>query len=136
MLFFRYIKISNMGIYMKLYEKIKKLRTQKGLSQAELSKKLGITPGHVTRLETGKFNPSIDVLKNIAILFEVSADYLLDDSLDNEYDIGLKNEPLSERIKTISTLDQKQQDAIITVIDSMIKEKKMKEVLNQNLVNV
>lgn len=121
---------------MKLCEKIRKLRNNKDWSQVEFSKKLGITPGHVTRLETGKFNPSVEVLKKIAQLFEVSIDYLLDDTLDNEYDVGIKNEPLSDRIKIISSLDPKQQEAIMTIIDSMVKEKKMKEVLTHDLINV
>jgi transcriptional regulator with XRE-family HTH domain len=117
---------------MKLHEKIKTFRTQKGLSQAEFAEKIGLSRGHITRLETGKFNPSTDVLKKIAVLFDVSADYLLDDSTDNEYDIDIKNKPLIERIKLISSLDEKQQEAVITIIDSMVKEKKMKEVLTHN----
>jgi transcriptional regulator with XRE-family HTH domain len=120
-----------MVVFMKLYEKIKSLRTQKDLSQAELAEKIGLSHGHITRIETGKFNPSTEVLKKIAELFDVSADFLLDDSADNEYDIEVKNKPLAERIKLISSLDDKQQDAIITIIDSMVKEKKMKEVLTQ-----
>jgi transcriptional regulator with XRE-family HTH domain len=124
------------GDYMKIYEKIKQLRTSKNLSQAELAEKLDLSHGHITRLETGKFNPSIEVLKKIADLFDVSADYLLNDSIDGIYDTEIQNEPLNNKIKLISTLEPKQQEAIITVIDSMLKEKKMKEVLNQNLVNV
>lgn len=118
-------------VKMKLHEKIKNLRTQKGLSQAEFAEKIGLSRGHITRLESGKFNPSTDVLKKIANLFDVSADYLLDDSTDNEYDIDIKNKPLIEKIKLISTLDAKQQEAVITIIDSMVKEKKMKELLTQ-----
>ena len=57
---------------MKLYEKIKSLRNKSGLYQVELADKIGLSHGHITRLETGKFNPSIDVLKKIADLFDVS----------------------------------------------------------------
>lgn len=117
---------------MKLHEKIKNLRNNKDWSQAELAQKLGLSHGHITRLETGKFNPSTEVLKKISELFDISADFLLDDSTDSEFDIEIKNKPLSERIKLISSLDPKQQEAILTVIDSMVKEKKMKEVLTQN----
>ena len=121
---------------MKLYEKIKNLRTSKGLSQAELAEKIELSHGHITRLETGKFNPSIEVLKKIADLFDVTTDFLLNENVDNTYDNGIQNEPLSNKIKMISTLEPKQQEAIITIIDSMLKERRMKEVLNQTLINV
>jgi transcriptional regulator with XRE-family HTH domain len=125
--------ISIGGVFMKLYEKIKTLRNKKGLSQAELADKIDLSHGHITRLETGKFNPSTEVLKKIADLFDVSTDFLLDDSTDNEYDIDVKNRPLAEKIKLISTLDEKQQEAVITIIDSMVKEKRMKDVLTQSV---
>jgi len=125
-----------MVIIMKLYEKIKNLRTSKGLSQAELAEKIELSHGHITRLETGKFNPSIEVLKKIADLFDVTTDFLLNENVDNTYDNGIQNEPLSNKIKMISTLEPKQQEAIITIIDSMLKERRMKEVLNQTLINV
>src|SRR5271157_6509836 len=115
--------------FMTLHEKIKNLRIKKGLSQAELANEIGLSSGHITRLETGKFNPSTEVLKKLSQIFDISADYLLDDSTDNEYDIDVKNKPLADRIKLVSSLDEKQQEAVITIIDSMVKEKKMKEVL-------
>ena len=118
---------------MELHEKIKTLRTQKGLSQAEFAEKIDLSRGHITRLETGKFNPSTEVLKKIANLFDVSTDFLLDDSSDTPYDIDMKNKPLADRLKLLSSLDEKQQEAIITIIDSMVKEKKMKEVLTNTL---
>ena len=118
--------------FMTLHEKIKNLRIKKGLSQAELANEIGLSSGHITRLETGKFNPSTEVLKKLSQIFDISADYLLDDSTDNEYDIDVKNKPLADRIKLVSSLDEKQQEAVITIIDSMVKEKKMKEVLTQS----
>jgi transcriptional regulator with XRE-family HTH domain len=121
------------GVFMKLHEKIKSLRVKKGLSQAEMASKIGLSHGHITRLESGKFNPSTEVLKKIADLFDVSTDFMLDDSTNNEYDIDVKNKPLAEKIKLISSLDEKQQEAVITIIDSMVKEKKMKEVLTHSV---
>jgi transcriptional regulator with XRE-family HTH domain len=120
---------------MNLNEKIRKLRTEKKWSQAELAEKLDITPGHITRLETGKFTPSTEVVRKLSRIFDVSADFLLDDSIDNEYDQNVINSPLMKRIQLISSLDKQQQEAIMTIIDSMIKEKKMRDILNQSSVN-
>src|SRR4030043_106752 len=49
----------------------KTLRNNKGWSQAELADKLSLSHGHITRLETGKFNPSTEVLKKLSLLLDV-----------------------------------------------------------------
>lgn len=64
---------------MTLAEKIKKARTEAGLSQEQLSEKLGVSRSAVAKWESGKGLPDVDNLKNIAKLLNVSVDYLLDD---------------------------------------------------------
>ena len=58
-------------------EKIKHLREQQGLTQAELSKRLGITRSSVNAWEMGISVPSTQYLVALADLFRVSTDYLL-----------------------------------------------------------
>lgn len=60
-----------------LAKKLKELRTEKGLSQSEVSKALGLTRNAFTNYENGYREPSLDTLKKICELFAVSADYLL-----------------------------------------------------------
>ena len=64
---------------MTLGEKLKEARKQVGLSQEELSEKLGVSRSAVAKWETDKGIPDIDNLKNISKLLNVSLDYLLDD---------------------------------------------------------
>lgn len=56
---------------------LKDLRTEKGLSQDEFAKELGISKGAVSYYETGQRVPDIVVLSAIADYFEVSTDFLL-----------------------------------------------------------
>lgn len=58
--------------------KLKEIRAKKGLSQAELAKRLGVTQQAVGRWERDKNLPDNDVLKKISSLFGVSIDFLLD----------------------------------------------------------
>ena len=53
------------------------LRTKKGLSQEELAEKLFVTRQAVSRWETGETIPSIDTLKLLSQLFDVSINTLL-----------------------------------------------------------
>lgn len=57
--------------------KLKSLRLERGLTQGEVSKSLGLSRNAFTNYELGIREPSFDTLKKICLLFEVSADYLL-----------------------------------------------------------
>lgn len=59
-------------------EKIKHLREQNGLTQAALTKKLGITRSSVNAWELGISIPSTQYIVELALLFNVTTDYLLD----------------------------------------------------------
>ena len=63
---------------MKLGEKIKQLRKSKGISQEELSVMLKINRNYLSRIETGKSEPTSSILKHIAEIFKVDLNSLLD----------------------------------------------------------
>ena len=60
-----------------LGEQIKKLRTNKRLSQIELANKLCVTKQSVSNWENENIMPSIEMLIRIAEIFGVTTDFLL-----------------------------------------------------------
>jgi transcriptional regulator with XRE-family HTH domain len=58
-------------------ERLKQLRTEKGLTQVELSKIIMVNQGTIACYETNKKFPTHDNLKRLADFFSVSTDYLL-----------------------------------------------------------
>lgn len=58
-------------------DKIKHLRDQKGMTQANLAKQLGITRSSVNAWEMGISVPSTQYIVELAHIFKVSTDYLL-----------------------------------------------------------
>jgi len=58
-------------------DKIKTLREQKGITQAELAKQLNITRSSVNAWEQGISVPSTQFIVELAYIFKVSTDYLL-----------------------------------------------------------
>lgn len=58
-------------------DKIKTLREEKGWTQAELARRLGITRNGVNSWEQGLSMPSPACLVDLAGVFRVSTDYLL-----------------------------------------------------------
>lgn len=57
---------------------LKKLREEKGLTQSELGKKLGISPSTVGMYEQGRRVPDVPILRKMSAFFNVSIDYLLE----------------------------------------------------------
>ena len=56
---------------------IKRLRLEKGINQEELAEQLHITRQAVSNWETGKTQPDIETLTQIAAYFGVSVEYLI-----------------------------------------------------------
>ncbi|WP_331490520.1 helix-turn-helix transcriptional regulator [Metaclostridioides mangenotii] len=63
---------------MKVGCKIKEERMKKKIKQIELAKKVGISNTFLSDIEVGRSNPSIDTLRKIAEVLEVSYSELLD----------------------------------------------------------
>lgn len=57
-------------------DKIAHLREKRGLTQEELSVKLGISRAALSHYETNRREPDYDTLRNIANFFDTSLDYL------------------------------------------------------------
>lgn len=61
-------------------EKLKKLRDQKGISQLELSKKIGVSPSSITMYEQGERVPRDSVKIKIADYFGVTVESIFFDT--------------------------------------------------------
>lgn len=57
---------------------LKSLRNQKSISQPQLAKAVGVSPGNISDWETGRSKPGYVALAALSRFFEVSADYLLE----------------------------------------------------------
>lgn len=63
---------------MKIGQKLKELRKAYGLTQEQLSGKLGISRVNYTRYENDKVRPDYETLINIADFYDVTLDELFD----------------------------------------------------------
>ena len=52
--------------------RIEEIRTEKGIRQEELAKKLGVSRQTISSLENGRYNPSILLAYKIAKLFDMT----------------------------------------------------------------
>lgn len=59
--------------------KLRKIRKDIGLTQTEFAQMLGITQNHLSYIEKGERNVTIEIAKTIASVFDISLDWLLMD---------------------------------------------------------
>ncbi|NLZ45929.1 MAG: helix-turn-helix transcriptional regulator [Clostridiales bacterium] len=110
--------------------KIKYLRKERGLNQQQVANELSVTQATVSKLENGQIEPSINILRKIAMFFNVSCDYLLGISPDksgrslskgNDGHIVGEN-GVSHTINEYGNIASKQQQKIIHKSLEMIYE--------------
>ena len=63
--------------YIQFGENLRKLRTERGLTQKELGDRVGLSKAVVSKYENSLGYPSLDMLIKISAFFGVSTDYLL-----------------------------------------------------------
>lgn len=78
--------------YVKIGMRIKKLRTEKGLTQAELSDMAGCSNNYLSHVETAQSKVSLSVLLQIATALDVSLDYFLLDTAFTRPDTIIETE--------------------------------------------
>jgi transcriptional regulator with XRE-family HTH domain len=61
----------------KLGQNLKRIRTQKGISQGEIARTLGIDRSFITNIEGGKTNPTLSTIAKLAKAIGVSVGELM-----------------------------------------------------------
>jgi transcriptional regulator with XRE-family HTH domain len=110
---------------MGLANNLKRLRKKRGWLQTQLAEQIGSHLSHINRLETGKYNPSLNVFQKLAAVFEVTIGYLVSDTDEDFKEVCIEDKNLMERVKLIDSFEEEDKSAPIRVIDSMLTKKKI-----------
>ena len=62
---------------MELSERVKALRRESKLSQAELAEQIGVSQQCISEWERGKTEPTLTFIVKLSDIFNVSADYIV-----------------------------------------------------------
>ncbi len=109
---------------MAIGDKIQTLRKQHRWSQQQLAKKIGTSGPIIGRYERGEMTPSVEVAKKLADTFDVTLDYLVDDTGKAA---EIKDKAMLQRIMEIQALDTEDQKTIVHVLDSLLRDAKAKK---------
>lgn len=100
---------------MEFPERLVVLRKQKALTQQALADAIGIHVSQYKRYEAGHSQPTLDVLRRLAVALSVSADLLLFDRDERGPD-----EELKFRFEAVSRLTPEEKKVIMELIDGML----------------
>ena len=109
---------------MAIGEKILRLRKENGWSQQQFAKKIGTSGPIIGRYERGEMVPSVEVAKKLADAFDITLDYLVDDTGKLA---EIKDRAMLTRLTDLEHLDQEDKKTIIHVVDSLIRDAKAKK---------
>ena len=110
---------------------LKMLREKRGYSQKQLADVLHVSKNSVSHYELGSCMPSIDVIINIADIFDVSLDYLLGRSNANlskhllDKPIG-SNSTAGDILETILRLDKDHKRDFLKLLHYIEKDNNQK----------
>lgn len=112
---------------MSIYEKLKYIRKQYRLTQQEMADELGISRAHYTNLEGGKIKFTELLLRCVALRFDVSLDWLCDDTQTEEhlnkptYTLKIEREDVVELAKKLEKLDSEYLKLVSQMIDGLLE---------------
>lgn len=97
-----------------------RLRREKGITQVEMGKRLGVTQAEVSWMEQGRVRMHGWVIAEVARLLGVSADHVLGLAPRNGEGETTKNQRLVRRLRAIEKLPKRDKQALYRVLDSVL----------------
>jgi len=110
-------------------QKLAKMRKEKGLTQDDLAKKVGVGIAQMRRYEKGASSPTLEVIKNMSRTLGVSADELIFDENEKVASTRILDRKLLEQFEALATMSPHDQEAVKIILESMIIKNRLEEVM-------
>lgn len=107
---------------------LRELRKSRGLTQVRLAELIEVSPRVYNRWETGSAAPRLDTLVKIADILNVTLDELVGRT-EPSGEVEIQNPKLHALYHEINGLSDEDQQALVILLDSLIKRSQMGRVL-------
>lgn len=108
----------------KIGDRITQLRKQKGWSQSSLAKEINASREAIGKYERNEALPSVETAKKIADAFDVTLDYLVDDSASPTFD-----KKTVKRLNDIQLLSEEDRQHVYALLDAFLTRTKLQNIL-------
>jgi transcriptional regulator with XRE-family HTH domain len=123
-------KAAASGISPEFPQKLREARHRRGLTQGQLSQRIGADVQRVSKYERGVLVPTTEILVRIAEALEVNLDYLLRD-VALAAEARIRDPELLERFAEIEGLPDNEREALKLVLEAFITKHRVQEIAGQ-----
>ncbi|MCP4136195.1 MAG: helix-turn-helix transcriptional regulator [bacterium] len=113
---------------MSIGSKIREIRKSRNFSQGDLAERLGAYLTNISRYERDLQIPSAEIIKKLAVIFEVSADYFLFDEVSESASAKIKDKTLLEFVERVDNLPNEQKKLVVGVMDAVLFKYEVKRI--------
>jgi len=106
----------------KIGDRIAYLRKVKGISQTDLANNIKASREAIGKYERNEAMPSVETAKKIADVFEVTLDFLVDDSAVASFD-----KLTVKRLKDIEHLGEDDRKTLFSMMDAFLRDAKARK---------
>jgi|SRR5450830_43019 len=110
--------------YMPFPERLATLRKQRGFTQEALAELIGITKTQVYRYESGNSQPTLDVIKKLAVALSITTDELIFEASERKPD-----DSLLLLLEGISGLDPDEKHIVKEIVESILLKHQAKRLI-------
>jgi len=108
-------------------ERLKNSRLRKGFSQSDLAKEVGIHYTQVGRYENKGAQPTADILAKLADALEVSTDYLMGGTMNEQAQETISDKELLHHFKRLEKLPVEQKTIVKELIDAFLLKNELQQ---------
>jgi len=109
---------------MQFSKRLASLRKERALTQKALAEQVGVHVTQIQRYESGVIEPTLDVLRRLAVTLSVSADLLVFDQAERGPD-----EDFRLQFEALSRLPSEDKQAVKRVLEGMIVKNRARSML-------
>lgn len=106
----------------KIGDRIAHLRKIKGISQTDLATSIKASREAIGKYERNEAMPSVETAKRIADVFEVTLDFLIDETANASFD-----KQSVKRLKDIEHLNEDDKKTLFAMIDAFLRDAKARK---------
>lgn len=103
-------------------ENLKNARIRAGLTQAQVAEKIGVAPSSYSFYESGKREPDVMKIKQIAVVLGVTGDDLLGIEFDSTYIMERLTNEESEMLDKYRTLPRRFKNIVDGLVNALYAE--------------
>jgi transcriptional regulator with XRE-family HTH domain len=104
-----------------LGQRLARLRKERGFTQVELAKRMGIVQALISDYELEKLRPNPDIIVAFAKAFDVTTDEILGVSQPKRAPVSPVSRRLLRRLQQFDKLPKRDQEALLRTIDAFFR---------------